>query len=69
MGCERVRGAKAKGGEVVSRPETRADGYSSPRAKKLVLQVSKVGLSYNNAGGVGLGGNAVYLVNIAMNEL
>jgi hypothetical protein len=27
------------------------DGYSSPRAKKLVLQVSKVGLSYNNARG------------------
>ncbi len=50
MGCERVRG-KAKGGAVVSRPETRLDGYSSPREKKMVLQVSKVGLSYNNAGG------------------
>ncbi len=53
MGCERVRGAKAKGGAVVSRPETRVDGYSSPQAKKLVLQLSKVGLSYNNAGGSG----------------
>jgi hypothetical protein len=31
----------AKGGAVVGRPETRVDGYSSPRAKKLVLQVSK----------------------------
>ncbi len=69
MGCEKVRGAKANGGTVVSRPETRVDGYSSPQAKKLVLQLSTVGLSYNNAGGVGLGGNAVYLVNIAMNNL
>ncbi len=35
--CERVRGTKAKGGAVVGRPETRVDGYSSPREKKLVL--------------------------------
>jgi hypothetical protein len=34
---------KAKDGVVVGRPETRVDGYSSPRAKKLVLQVSKAG--------------------------
>ncbi len=43
MGCERV-GGQAKGGAVVGRPETRVDGYSSPRAKKLVLQVSKYGM-------------------------
>jgi hypothetical protein len=35
---------KASGGEVVDRPATRVDGYSSPRAKKLVIQVSKAGL-------------------------
>jgi hypothetical protein len=40
MGCERV-GELAKGGVVVSRPGTRVDGYSPPREKKLVLQVSK----------------------------
>ncbi len=34
-------GEVAKGGEVVGRPGTRVDGYSPPRAKKLVLQVSK----------------------------
>ncbi len=28
--CERVRGAKARGGAVVGRPETRVDGHSSP---------------------------------------
>jgi hypothetical protein len=43
VGCERV-GGLAKGGVVVGRPETRVDGYSSPRAKKLVLQVSKYGV-------------------------
>jgi hypothetical protein len=43
MGCERVRGAKQGGGAVVGRPGTRVDGYSSPREKKLVLQVSKTG--------------------------
>ncbi len=42
MGCERV-GELAKGGAVVGRPGTRVDGYSPPRAKKLVLQVSKHG--------------------------
>ncbi len=43
MGCERV-GGLAKGGAVVDRPETRVDGYSPSRAKKLVLQVSKQGV-------------------------
>jgi hypothetical protein len=42
VGCERV-GELAKGGAVVGRPGTRVDGYSAPRAKKLVLQVSKHG--------------------------
>jgi hypothetical protein len=43
VGCERVGGVGevAKGGATVGRPETRVDGYSSQRAKKLVLQVSK----------------------------
>ncbi len=40
MGCERV-GELAKGGAVVGRPGARVDGYSLPRVKKLVLQVSK----------------------------
>jgi hypothetical protein len=31
-------------GAVAGRQETRVDGYSSPRAKKLALQVSKAGL-------------------------
>jgi hypothetical protein len=44
------------------------DGYSSPRAKKLVLQVSKAGLPIEMQG-VRLGGNVVCLVNIAMNDL
>jgi hypothetical protein len=48
--CERV-GELAKGGAVVSRPGTRVDGYSPPRAKKLVLQVSKHGIT----GSKGLG--------------
>jgi hypothetical protein len=43
VGRERV-GELAKGEAVVGRPGTRADGYSPPRAKKLVLQVSKHGL-------------------------
>ncbi len=43
MGCERV-GRVAKGGAVVGRPGIRVDGYSSPQAKKLVLQVSKNGV-------------------------
>ncbi len=34
---------QARGGAVVGRPETSVDGYSSPREKKLVLQVSKAG--------------------------
>ncbi len=50
MGCERV-GELAKVGVVVSRPETRVDGYSPPQAKKLVLQVSKHGIT----GSKGLG--------------
>ncbi len=36
-----MRGAKAKGGAVVGRLELKVDGYSPPREKKLVLQVSK----------------------------
>jgi hypothetical protein len=36
---------KAKGGPVAGRPVTRVDGYSPPRAKKLVLQVSKYGVA------------------------
>jgi hypothetical protein len=40
MGCERVRG-QSKGWAAVGRPETRVDGYSSPREKKLVLQVKQ----------------------------
>ncbi len=43
------------------------DGYFSPRAKKLALQVSKWRWFINNEG-VGLDGNAVHLVNIAMND-
>ncbi len=50
MGCERV-GELGKGGAVVSRPGTSVDGYSPPRVKKLVLQVSKHG----TAGSKGLG--------------
>ncbi len=38
MGCEGV-GELAKGGTVVSRPGTRVDGYSPPRARKLFLKV------------------------------
>jgi hypothetical protein len=40
MGCERV-GELAKDGAVVGRSGARVDGYSPPRAKKLVLQVIK----------------------------
>jgi hypothetical protein len=36
-------GELVKGGAVVSRPGTRVDGYAPPRARKLVLQVSKHG--------------------------
>ncbi len=50
MGYERV-GRLAKGGAVVGRPETRVDGYSPPRGKKLALQVSKHGV----VGSKGLG--------------
>jgi hypothetical protein len=39
-----VKGIKPLGGAVVNRPETRVDGNSSPRAKKLALQVSNTGL-------------------------
>ncbi len=34
-------GELAKGGAVVGRPVTRADGYSPTQANKLVLQVGK----------------------------
>ncbi len=50
MGCERV-GEPEKGGTVLGGPGARVDGYLPPRAKKLVLQVSKHG----TAGGKGLG--------------
>jgi hypothetical protein len=40
----------AKGGAVVGRPETRVDGYSSPRENKLVLQVSKKGMLWDARG-------------------
>jgi hypothetical protein len=42
MGCERV-GELAKGGAVVSRPGGKSGWVFAPRAKKLVLQVSKTG--------------------------
>jgi hypothetical protein len=35
----------ARGGAVVSRPGTRVDGNSPPRARGLVLQVSKHGVA------------------------
>ncbi len=44
------------------------DRYPSPRAKKLVLQVSKTGLPIEMQG-VRLGRNVVCLVNNAMNDL
>ncbi len=50
MGCERV-GELAKGGAVIDRPEARVYGYSPPRAKRLVLQVSRYGM----VGSKGLG--------------
>jgi hypothetical protein len=50
VGCERV-GELSKGGAVVSRPGIRVDGYSPPRAKKLVIQESKHGIT----GSKGLG--------------
>jgi hypothetical protein len=43
VGCKRV-GELAKGGTVVGRPGIRVDGYLPPRAKKLVLKVSKHGV-------------------------
>ncbi len=39
-----------KGGAVVSRPGSRVDGYSPPRARKLVLQVSRWGSREQGAG-------------------
>ncbi len=36
-------GELANGGAVVSRPGTKVNGYSPPRAKELVPQVSKHG--------------------------
>jgi hypothetical protein len=38
-------GELAKVGAVVGRPGTRVDGYLPPRAKKLLLQVSKQGVA------------------------
>ncbi len=67
MGCERVR-ELAKGGTVDSKPGTGVDGYSSPRAKKLVLQVSE----HKILGSKGLGKNMHYRnrgVNTAMHDL
>ncbi len=40
----------ARGGAVVSRPGTRVDGNSPPRARGLVLQVSKYGVAGNKGG-------------------
>jgi hypothetical protein len=53
------------GGAVVSRLGTRVDGYSSPRAKKLVLQVSKVGMFMGCKGSGWVG----YHVNVAIYDL
>jgi hypothetical protein len=50
VACESV-GDLAKDGAVVSRPGTRVDGYSPSRAKKLVLQVSKHGITGNKGSG------------------
>jgi hypothetical protein len=44
------------------------DGYSSPRAKKLALQVSKAGL-FLTMQGVGSNVNAVNSVNIVIHDL
>ncbi len=43
-------GEQVKGGAVVSRPGTRMDGYSPPREKKLILQVSKLGTTGSRGG-------------------
>ncbi len=68
MGCERVRGVKTRGGAVVGRLETRVDGYSSQRAKKLVLQVNKEGL-FIGMQGVRLGESVMCHVDIARYNL
>jgi hypothetical protein len=52
VGCEWV-GELAKGGAVDSKPGTRVDGCSPPRAKKLVIQVSE----HKITGNKGLGWN------------
>jgi hypothetical protein len=52
-------GGLAKGGGVVGRPGTRADGYSPPRAKKLVLRVSKHRLVKSK--GVGLNEGSIIM--------
>ncbi len=49
MACERV-GELAKGGAAADRPGKRVDGYSPPLAKKLVLQVSKLGVTGSKKG-------------------
>ncbi len=64
VACERVRRGKARGGAVVGKPETRVDGYLSPREKKLVLQVSKWGLLWDVRGWVGW--NIIWRINIVI---
>ncbi len=44
----------ARGGVVISRPGTRVDGNLPPRARGLVLQVSKIGVA-GSKGRVGRG--------------
>ncbi len=43
----------ARGGAVVGRPGTRVDGNSPPRARRLVLQVSKHGVAGSKGRWVG----------------
>jgi hypothetical protein len=65
MGCERV-GELAKSGAVFGRPGERVDGSSPPRAKRLVLQVSK----YRMARSKGLGWMGIkWCVNIVIYDL
>ncbi len=52
----RKGGRSSKGWAVVNRPGTRVDGYFTvfaPRARKLVLQVSKIKGSQGERGWVG----------------
>ncbi len=57
VGCERA-GELAKGGAVIGRLGTRVDGYLSPRAKKQVLQINKLGTT----GSKGLGWMRHYMM-------